>query len=207
MWHEFFPNGMIYGIDNGRMLPGSKIIVGGMDGTQVNILSADDVKLLQPEAVVDYSNFNWIENDRIKCAIADQRSKIQLEKAFKHFQCNAFDVILDDGHHFQEHQQKSLNLLFKNIKSGGYYIIEDIGVQEGLAAGSFLGQRKKDATDSTDYIFKQYLKTGDLKSLYLSEKECKYIHDNVDDIFMYDYERKNNSPLINQSKLLIIKKK
>ena len=41
----------------------------------------------------------------------------------------------------------------------------------------------------------------------MSKEECKYIHDNVDDIFMYDCERKNNSPLIGHSKILIIKKK
>jgi hypothetical protein len=207
MWHEFFKKGKIYGIDNGRMLPKSGMIPGGRDGTQIDILSVDDVKLLQPEAVVDYNNFSWINNDKIKCFIADQRSKKQLENALKYFNCNKFDFILDDGQHFQEHQQKSLALLLKNIKSKGYYIIEDVVDHKGLLAGSYWGQRKKDVSDSTDLVFKSYIKTGKLNSIYLTKEECEYIENNVEDVFMYDCENRNNSPISGSSKLLIIKKK
>jgi len=209
MWHKFFTNGNIYGIDNGRMLPGSKILVGGMDGTRINILSQDDVKLLQPGARVDdYPHLAKLEGERIKCYIADQRSKSQLDEAFKHFKCNEFDFIVDDGQHFQEHQQRSLGLLFPNIKPGGYYIIEDVTSQEMLAEdGHFWGQRKKDATDSTDYIFKTYLKTGKLESRYLTSDQIKNITDNIDDIFLFDNLSKNNSPINGSSKLLVIKKK
>ena len=206
MWNNFFPKGKIFGIDNGRMLPGSNILVGGMDGTRINIASEDDVKLLQPEAKVDYKNFSWIENDKIKCYIADQRSESQLNETLNYFNCNEFDFILDDGQHFQEHQQKSLGILFPAIKSGGYYIIEDIVPQEGLIEGSFWGQRKKDATDSTDYIFKEFIKTGNLESRYITSDQTKYIVDNIEDIFLFNNENKNNSPVNGTSKLLIIKK-
>ena len=208
MWHEFFSNGTVYGIDNGRMLPGAKVLVGGMDGTKVNILSEDDVKLLQPEAKVeDYWDFSWIQNERIKCYIADQRSENQLEQAFKYFSCDTFDFILDDGQHFQEHQQKSLGILFPNVKPGGYYIIEDVVTQQGLIDGAFWGQKKKDGSDSTDYIFKRYLESGILESRYITEDQTEYIKDNIDDIFLFDNNNKNGSPINGTSKLLVIKKK
>jgi len=207
MWNNFFPKGKIFGIDNGRMLPGSNILVGGMDGTRINIASEDDVKLLQPEAKVDYKDFSWIENDKIKCYIADQRSERQLNETLNYFNCNEFDFILDDGQHFQHHQQKSLGILFKNIKSEGYYIIEDIAIHESLLAGHYWGQKKKDASDSTDLIFESYIKTGKLNSPYFSKEESEYIEDNTEDIFMYDCENRNNSPINGHSKLLIIKKK
>jgi len=207
MWYEYFTKGFVCGIDNGRMVPGSNILVGGMDGTLINVLSVDDVKLLQPEAVTKQLDFSWIENERLKCFIADQRSEIQLNKAFEYFKHNEYDFILDDGQHYQEHQQKSLGILFLNVKSGGYYIIEDICEQQMLVEGSLWGQRKKDATDSTDYIFKQYLETGELKSRYITTDQTKYIKDNVDDIFLYDHMNKNNSPINGSSKLLVIKKK
>jgi hypothetical protein len=209
MWEEFFPNGKIYGIDNGRIVPGSKVLVGGRDGTHVNILSADDVKLLQPEAIIEHVKYNWVENERIRCFTADQRSQKHLQKAFEYFGTDMFDVILDDGQHFQEHQQKSVGILFPNIKSGRYYIIEDVVDGETLKAGTgiFWGQRKKDASDSTDFIFTNYIKTGKLESPYISKEQCDYIVDNTEDIFMYDCSNKNNSPINSSSKLLIIKKK
>jgi cephalosporin hydroxylase len=37
-----------------------------------------------------------------------------------------FDVIIDDGSHFLEHQVDSFNLLKHKVKVGGLYIIEDV---------------------------------------------------------------------------------
>lgn len=37
-----------------------------------------------------------------------------------------FDIIIDDGSHESDHQQKTFDVLFSSIKSGGYYVIEDI---------------------------------------------------------------------------------
>ena len=207
MWEEFFPNGKIYGIDNGRMIPGSKILVGGMDGTHINILSSDDVKMLQPEAIVENLNYGWLENNRVKCFTADQRSEKQLQKALEYFKCNKFVVILDDAHHFVGHQQKSLAILYPNIKPGRYYIIEDIQTHEALINGSFLGQRRKDATDSTVYLFENFIKTGKLESPWMTQQQIDYIVDNTEDIFMYQNSNKDNSPVSGTSKLLVIKKK
>jgi hypothetical protein len=209
MWHDFFPNGQIFGIDNGRLTPGSTVIPGGYKGTGLPFLSTDDVNLLQQEALVESVKFDWLENERIKAFKADQRSSSQLKQAFEYFNCSIFDIILDDGQHFQEHQQKSVGIMFPNIKSGKYYIIEDVVQYETLIEGTgiFWGQRKKDATDSTDYIFSTFIKTGNLKSPYITEEQAKYITDNIDDIFLYDNENKNNSPINGSSKLLVIKKK
>lgn len=38
-----------------------------------------------------------------------------------------FDVIIDDGSHVNELTIKSFDLLFKHVKPGGFYIIEDLG--------------------------------------------------------------------------------
>lgn len=39
--------------------------------------------------------------------------------------CNSFDIILDDGSHINELTLKSFDLLWKYLKPGGLYIIED----------------------------------------------------------------------------------
>lgn len=42
-----------------------------------------------------------------------------------------WDVIIDDGSHFHTHQMMSYNTLFKFVKPGGYYIIEDLHSHDG----------------------------------------------------------------------------
>lgn len=203
MWESFFPNGNIFGIDNGRKVFKGDIKFGNRNETPTE----DDLRLLRTGQLGNPNDFNWIETNRIRCFIADQRSKKQLKQAFKYFNCKEFDFILDDGQHYQEHQQKSLGLLFKYIKSGGYYIIEDVCTQSLLLQGCFWEQKKNDCTDSTDFVFRTFIETGIFSNEYVTEKEAKYIEDNTGDVFMYDSVGKNNSPVSGTSKLVIIKKK
>jgi len=76
-----------------------------------------------------YKNINFkkedLENDRIKIFIGDQSDETFLDCSFKDIN---FDVIIDDGSHRSWHQQLSFKYLFPKVKSGGYYIIEDLGV-------------------------------------------------------------------------------
>jgi hypothetical protein len=199
LWHDYFPNGKVFGIDNGRIITNTPIKAGPSNENP----SDDDIRLSVKNSIIDNYNFNWLENDRIKCYIADQRSETQISDAFKYFECEQYDYILDDGQHYQEHQQTSLAMMFKNIKSGGYYIIEDLIDINKLLRGEFWGQSKQDCTDSTHYVFNKYIETGILESEYMTKDEIKYITDNISDICLY--EPSNSS--LNNGMLLIIKKK
>jgi len=153
------------------------------------------------------NSFSWIDNDRITCSKADQREISDLKKAFEHFGCDKFDYILDDAHHFQEHQQKSIALLFPTVKPGGYYIIEDVIDREDMLTGSQWGAVKEDCTDATDHIFEQFMAGKELKSDYMTDEQIEYIVSNIDDIYLYNKCNKDNSPINGTSKLLVIKKK
>lgn len=37
-----------------------------------------------------------------------------------------FDIVIDDGSHFPQHQMESMRIFHSRVKPGGYYIIEDI---------------------------------------------------------------------------------
>lgn len=202
LWRDYFKSGMVCGIDNGRLVPNSKINVGYSNENP----SQDEIKLLSGE-MIGQVDFSWIENDRIKCLIADQRYESDLEKAFSHFGVNQFDFIIDDGHHYQEHQQASLGILFKNVKSGGYYIIEDVAANENLRKGHYWGQKSEDLSDSTDSIFTKFINEGIFESMYIKDIDKNYILDNIEDVFMYDNNNQNNSPISGSSKLVVIKKK
>jgi hypothetical protein len=61
--------------------------------------------------------------DRITTCLADSSSKQQLDAVLND---KMFDIILDDGCHYDETQVTTLRNLFHRVKPGGFYIIEDI---------------------------------------------------------------------------------
>jgi hypothetical protein len=68
------------------------------------------------------------EENRIKCLYLDQSSSESLEQLYSTVN-NTYgkaDLILDDGSHVKEHQEISFQHLWKLVKVGGFYIIEDI---------------------------------------------------------------------------------
>jgi len=203
MWQDYFTEGVICGVDNGRKAPRQNNVLGKNNENP----SLTDKRLLEVGETEDINSFVRMESDNIKCFVADQRSTRQLCNAFRYFKHTMFDYIIDDGQHYQEHQQKSLGLLFKNVKSGGYYIIEDVADRKEMQKGAYWGQKENDLSDSTDLVFSNYIMTGKLTSPYMTKEEIKYIQNNVADIYMFDSEGQNNSPVTGTSKLLVIKKK
>jgi len=65
------------------------------------------------------------KTDRTSIFLADQSQPHQLERVID-LTTKEYDMILDDGSHLAPHQYISWATLFKYIKPGGYYIIEDL---------------------------------------------------------------------------------
>lgn len=63
--------------------------------------------------------------ERIQTALADSSSKEQLDLVLGN---RTFDVIIDDGLHYDETQVKTMQNLWHRVRPGGYYVIEDITV-------------------------------------------------------------------------------
>lgn len=141
-----------------------------------------------------------------RCYQADQKDRIQIYRALDYFNISFFDIIIDDGSHMQQDQQISFATLFPVVKSGGYYVIEDVANQVRLIQGDKWGQNK-DASDCTDLMFSNYCKGERLVSHFLSERECRGLENKIADAFVYDESKRNNSPVSGTSKLIIIKKK
>lgn len=61
--------------------------------------------------------------ERIETALANSMEKDQLDRVLKD---RTFDIIIDDGLHWDECQCKTLENLWYRVRPGGFYIIEDV---------------------------------------------------------------------------------
>lgn len=72
---------------------------------------------------VDIQQDTQFVEERIQTFLADSSSKEQLDSVLG---TRTFDVIIDDGLHYDETQMITLENLWSRVRPGGYYIIEDV---------------------------------------------------------------------------------
>lgn len=135
---------------------------------------------------IDNSCLEYIyKTKRVKTIIGDQTDRTFLDSIE-----GEFDIIIDDGGHCMNQQMISFGCLFKKIKPGGVYIIEDLHTSLMPEFGGNLSN--KDTVLSELH----HLKTsGVFDSNYLFPEEKKYIESNTDQVFIhgfYDGSPNNN---------------
>ena len=140
--------------------------------TYGNIYGIDNYS--DPVFKVNEKKYNF---DNIKVFIGDQTDEAFLNNNITF----DLDVIIDDGGHKMSHQQLSLKYLFKKLKSGGYYIIEDLHTSH-----------RQDFLDVPDIKFStlNFLKnistlTNDT-SFFIKGDDLKYIQQNIKNIHIYN---------------------
>tara|TARA_S200002703_G_scaffold160092_1_gene176971 strand:- start:16733 stop:17437 length:705 start_codon:yes stop_codon:yes gene_type:complete len=98
-----------------------------------------------------------------------------------------FDLIIEDGGHTMEQQQVSFGFMFKHVKPGGVFILEDLHT-------SFMGAKygvQDDQSNSTLNFLECLNNKSGVESQYISDEELNYILDNVEEciIFKQPHER------------------
>ena len=105
------------------------------------------------------------------------RSSIEKNILKKNIQ---FDLIIEDASHMLKDQIISLFILFKNLKSGGFFIVEEIDFPEkrqDMRAGQEFPDLKT--------ILNKIINKEDFKSKYINENEKNYFLKNFDTIKFY----------------------
>jgi SAM-dependent methyltransferase len=152
---------------------------------EIGVLHGDSIKMLKDYfenstiTGIDIDNKEHLSSDRLIFLQNDQSNRNFLEG----FEDDSFDVIIDDGSHKMSHQQISFGVLFKKLKKGGVYIIEDLHTSlpeyfETVVHGIGLFGLNEDNSNST-IKFLETITSGNPSSQYLTEEELKYIKENV----------------------------
>jgi demethylmacrocin O-methyltransferase len=125
--------------------------------------------------IVDMSSKSCIiENDNVFFYQGDQSNREHMKNMYQEYGNTEFDFILEDGSHEHNHQMISLGHLFKYVKSGGYYILEDMSIPEQPACCI--------RNDETYKIIQQFKETGKIVSEHLLPKEIDYLEKQVKSI-------------------------
>jgi hypothetical protein len=175
---------------------------------EIGILFGDSLKIFDEYFIngnitaIDIEDKSYLSKSNIQIIKGDQ-SDINL---LNRFEDNKYDIILDDGSHNMSHQQISLGVLFKKLKSGGLYIIEDLHTSCYEYRENIMYNNKLFGltNDNSTIDFLNGIKNKTDKNKYLTTKEYEYLCENIESIEIFETSRKNNNEFSITS---IIKKK
>ena len=102
-----------------------------------------------------YKNYQTREvekiDDHMTLFMGDQSSTNFLEKMISLSDGN-FDIVIDDGSHVPSHVITSFEVLWKTLKPGGYYVIEDIETSYWKKSASVYGYKLTNQPSVIDYF-------------------------------------------------------
>lgn len=121
---------------------------------------------------IDIADTSRYDGERLKTYIADQGNRQQLQTVMD-ASGGDFDVIVDDGGHSMDLQQVSLGFLFPYVKSGGYYILEDVHTSIYARYKDSYGANRNEK-NTTLAMIDHFIRTGEIESKYMTSDEEKY---------------------------------
>lgn len=124
----------------------------------------------------DILDLSHVKLPNTQIFICDQSDRIQLQKLTNN-SFSEFDIIIDDGGHWQHQQQITLGFMFPYLTSGGVFVIEDLHTADNPSY-------TRPGDMSTLSILRNWKETGKLISNCMNEIEIKYLENNVSEIYI-----------------------
>ena len=122
-----------------------------------------------------FLKFNTNTNTNITIKVGDQSKETDLLQ----LKNKLYDVIIDDGYHASKHQQITFKTLWQNIKSGGFFIIEDLHYQP-----------ISESCIKTKQLFENWKNNNWIESEYINIFEIQSIKSDIESICFYDSQSK-----------------
>ena len=126
---------------------------------------------------MDIKDCSYLEDEGIHTFIADQANREMLQDFIDKYE-GGYDIILDDGGHYMNHQQVSFGFLFEHLKPGGIYVLEDVHTSLPEFYPNF-GVNEK-GTNSTLHMINTFMEKTYIKSEFMTQEEKKYLENNID---------------------------
>jgi demethylmacrocin O-methyltransferase len=130
---------------------------------------------------VDILEKSTFDNARVTTLVADQADRDQLQKAID-ASGSDIHVLIDDGGHTMKQQQVSLGFLFRHVRPGGYYIIEDVHTSlPALWKGYGVA---RDGRNTTLRMLENFVRSSSpaIRSEYMLESEMAYLTEHIESV-------------------------
>lgn len=130
-----------------------------------------------------------LDYGRTKCFVVDQSNEDSLKSFTENGQ--KYDIIVDDGSHRMRDQQITVQILFKSLKSGGHFVIEDLqtSTECRMPSKAVFGWGDPEKTTCLDMLYsiingdpKCDYKTSEWDSFISEIEEIKITQDREDSI-------------------------
>lgn len=135
---------------------------------------------------IDLYDKTKYENNRTTTKIIDQGNPEQLDNFV--LECNQqnlkFDIIIDDGSHDVYHQQITFGKLFKLVKPGGIYIIEDMCTSYFALGVELYGCVQTQEKINNNTV--KFLNTRPFSSVWINKNDAEYLNNNVEYVSIFD---------------------
>lgn len=127
-------------------------------------------------------------NDRFKVLLGNQEDRDDLKHIFNSIDGD-LDLIIDDGGHTMRQQQTSFGFLFRHLKNGGVYIIEDLHTSRYGLSSEYIN---KDDLITTLDMLQNFKNTSNIISNHMLDHEIKYLEDNIESIEIWSKNTEHN---------------
>ena len=187
-----------------RKNPGSNFLEIGLCRGWFENWPQDDVPSLKmwlkyfPTAKIfgfDIADFSFFSHNRVKIFRGNQGNREHLDNLVLSCGCR-FDIVIDDGSHVSRDQQISLGVLFRQLKSGGLYIIEDLNWQPPEAENPH--------SEKTRRVLSAFQENGRIESEDMKPEERCHLNKYIDSVTLYGPGGRIDKP--QDSKLAVIRK-
>lgn len=136
-------------------------------------------------AVLPSLSNEFKDDEKLNKIILDTSKRNELEKLAN--EISDFDIIFDDGSHKMFDQQTAFATLFKTLKSGGIYVLEDLhtSIECKDINKSIFGWGDSTKTTTLDMLT-HFNSTGKIVSDYINDDEKAYLEETISSCKIYD---------------------
>ena len=129
---------------------------------------------------VDIEPKTQFDNARVKTFAGDQAKREQLKPAIE--AAGQPHILIDDGGHTMEQQQVSLGYLFRYVRPGGYYVIEDVHTSLPELWQGYGVER--DGANTTLRMLENFVRGSkpSIQSKYMLRDEMTYLDQHIDSV-------------------------